>query len=466
MSISKIVYNKVPIFLQDLFATVYGFKQYNRKYKGVFYSELDKIRIRESFTKTEWEDFQIKELRSLLLHAYKNVDFYYHKYRHHNINESFLKSIDFDKFRKIPFLEKEDLRKFGTSKLLTKTHFGGTFIKRTSGSTGTPCSIYWTREMEQVWAASFERRIRNISGVNKNSSRGMIGGQRILPTSDANGRVYRINHYEKQIYFSAYHINEKNLNSYIEGLERIKLDYLTGYASANFVLAKLLLKRGYKLPYSLKAIILSSEKLTEEMKAVISSVYGCRVIDSYGMVEACASFTENEYGELMDNPDVGYTEFLDDSFLDVSSWGETGNIVCTGFLNYKQPLIRYKIGDKAKLATKQNLKCGRHFKKIEEIVGRNEDFITTNDGRIMVRFHSLYLGLDKIKRGQLIQIKKNVFVLNLEVTESLNQKERELILNRAYSQLGHVSLEIIESNEISVTNNGKFKTVIKISDED
>jgi phenylacetate-CoA ligase len=168
----------------------------------------------------------------------------------------------------------------------------------------------------------------------------------------------------------------------------------------------------------------------------------------------------------MDNPDVGYTEFLDDSFLDVSSWGETGNIVCTGFLNYKQPLIRYKIGDKAKLATKQNLKCGRHFKKIEEIVGRNEDFITTNDGRIMVRFHSLYLGLDKIKRGQLIQIKKNVFVLNLEVTESLNQKERELILNRAYSQLGHVSLEIIESNEISVTNNGKFKTVIKISDED
>jgi phenylacetate-CoA ligase len=320
--------------------------------------------------------------------------------------------------------------------------------------------------MEQVWAASFERRIRNISGVNKNSSRGMIGGQRILPTSDANGRVYRINHYEKQIYFSAYHINEKNLNSYIEGLERIKLDYLTGYASANFVLAKLLLKRGYKLPYSLKAIILSSEKLTEEMKAVISSVYGCRVIDSYGMVEACASFTENEYGELMDNPDVGYTEFLDDSFLDVSSWGETGNIVCTGFLNYKQPLIRYKIGDKAKLATNQNLKCGRHFKKIEEIVGRNEDFITTNDGRIMVRFHSLYLGLDKIKRGQIIQIKKNEFKLNLEVTEPLNLKERELILGRAYSQLGHVRLEIIELNEISVTNNGKFKTVIKISDED
>jgi phenylacetate-CoA ligase len=466
MKIEKLVYNNSPVFFQDILSTFYGYKQYNRKFGRTFELELVNVVNRESFNSSQWEDFQIKELRRLLLYAYRNVEFYYEKYRNHNLSESFLENIDFDKFRKIPFLEKEELRKFGSSKLLSKEMFNGTKIKRTSGSTGTPLSIYWTREMEQKWAASFERRIRNLSGVNKDSPRGMIGGQRILSGADVQERVYRINYYEKQIYFSAYHINEKNLNSYIEGLEKIKLEYITGYASANFYLAKLLCERGYKLPYPLKAVILSSEKLTIEMKEMIESVYQCRVVDSYGMVEACASFTENEFGELMDNPDVGYTEFLNDTFEKNSSLGEIANIVCTGFLNYKQPLIRYKIGDSAKLSYHPSLTCGRHFKKIEEVIGRNEDLLETQDGRKMVRFHSVYLGIDKIKKGQIVQTKKNKFILKLETTSPLNLREKNMILDRVISQLGQVYIEIVELDQIAVNENGKFKSVVKISDED
>jgi phenylacetate-CoA ligase len=466
LEIDRFIYNNSPVFFQDLIATFYGYKQYKRKFGKGYELELAEVIKRESYTRSEWEDFQVKELRKLLLYAYRNIEFYHEKYRNHNLSETFLENIDFDKFRKIPFLEKEELRKYGSSKLISTEKFNGTIIKRTSGSTGTPLSIFWPHEMEYKWAASFERRIRNLSGVSKDSARGMIGGQRILSDSAVKDRVYRINYYEDQIYFSAYHINEKNLDSYIEGLERKQLAYLTGYASANFYLAKLLFERGYKLPYTLKAVILSSEKLTPEMKEIINNVYGCRVVDSYGMVEACSSFTENEFGELMDNPDVGYTEFLNDTFEEDSSNGEVANIVCTGFLNYKQPLIRYKIGDKAKLSNNQSLKCGRQFKKVEEVIGRNEDLIETEDGRKMVRFHSVYLGIDKIKKGQIVQIKKNKFILNLEVISPLNQLEKEVVYGRVFSQLGDVSLEIVELDRILVNENGKFKAVIKLSDED
>ena len=54
--------------------------------------------------------------------------------------------------------------------------------------------------------------------------------------------------------------------------------------------------------------------------------------------------------------------------------GEEGEIYSTGFLNYDQPLIRYRIGDR-KLASDQITMCGRSMMVIDEIAGRVEDII-------------------------------------------------------------------------------------------
>ncbi len=44
-----------------------------------------------------------------------------------------------------------------------------------------------------------------------------------------------------------------------------------------------------------------------------------------------------------------------------------GEIYSTGFLNYDQPLIRYRIGDRVKLAFDQITMCGRSMMVIDEI---------------------------------------------------------------------------------------------------
>ena len=48
-----------------------------------------------------------------------------------------------------------------------------------SGSTGTPTSIYYSNRFHQTWSAAFEVRIREWAGIDRFTARGMIGGRKI-----------------------------------------------------------------------------------------------------------------------------------------------------------------------------------------------------------------------------------------------------------------------------------------------
>ena len=169
---------------------------------------------------------------------------------------------------------------------------------------------------------------------------------------------------------------------------------MTGYAMSNFILAKYFKQLGLK-PKGVKAILTSSEKLTSEMRLVFEEVYNCKVYDAWSGMEWCGLISENEFGELLYSPDSALIEFLKPDGTNALP-GEEAEVVCTGFLNYDQPLIRYKIGDLVKLSIHQQTKCGRKFPKIEEIIGRLEDTVIGKDGREMVRFHAIFLNLPNV----------------------------------------------------------------------
>src|SRR5205823_9842139 len=116
--------------------------------------------------------------------------------------------------------------------------------------------------------------------------RGMIGGRRVLPTAENKPPFYRYNFFEKQVYFSAYHINAKNAAGYFNGMKQHHIEYMTGYAMSNFFLARFFKEQNLHAP-QLKAVITSSEKLTEEMRQVFKEVYGCKTYDTWSGVEAC-----------------------------------------------------------------------------------------------------------------------------------------------------------------------------------
>ncbi len=311
--------------------------------------------------------------------------------------------------------------------------------------------------MHQRWFAIFEARVRNWAGVTSHTPRGMIGGRRVLPSSKNNAPFYRYNSFEKQVYFSAYHISKKNAANYLHGMEKYDVQYMTGYAMSNFFLARSFKELDVDAPF-LQAVITSSEKLTDEMRDMFNEVYHCKTYDGWSGVEACALITECEHGSLHISPDAGLIEVLDENMQPVP-FGKQGRVYCTGYLNFDQPLIRYEIGDEIILSEKK-CSCGRNMPIVQEILGRVEDVVIGKDGREMVRFHGIFNGLVSVKNAQVIQESFDEMKIKIVPDIKLNADDEKTIRQRIESQLGDIAIFLEEVNEIPLNNNGKYQAVI------
>lgn len=322
-----------------------------------------------------------------------------------------------------------------------------------------PTSIYYSREFHQKWSAAFEVRIREWAGVDRYTPRGMIGGRKIVKSNKP--PYYRYNYFEKQTYFSAYHISQNNVQNYLKGIIKGKVEYMTGYAMSNYLLAIEFEKAGI-VPPKMKAVITSSEKLTNKMRRTLERVYGCKVFDSYSGVEACGLISESNNRKLLNSPDVGIIEVLDEK-SNIIRKNEVGELISTGILNYDQPLIRYKIGDRISLGNVNEFNNHIQMPVIESIEGRIEDVVTGPNGNIMVRFHSVFIDIDGLIASQTIQQTISHIVLKLVVDDDYynNIKSEIIMTDRLKYQLGDsikVSFEYI--SELPKTSSGKIKAVI------
>ena len=400
LGFSENIYGKSPVWLQHVFVSLYGYGWKRRRFGGIFQQEYHAAKERENYSAAQWQQYTQEHLQKILLHAFHHVPYYHEVFLKHGIDENKIKQITHETIRQVPVLQREALRKYGTTTLLSDAREKQGQFFSSSGSTGSPVEILYSHAMHQRWFALFERSVRNWAGVSSNMMRGMIGGRKVVPSAISKPPYYRYNFFEKQVYFSAYHINAAHAKNYLDGIKKYGVLYMTGYAMSNFFLAKFFKELQLQAP-QLKAVLTSSEKLTDEMRAVFKEVYHCKTFDSWGSVEACGLVTECEHGSLHINPDAGFIEVLDENMQPVKT-GQRGNVYCTGFLNYDQPLIRYAIGDSF-IPGENNCKCGRSMPAVKEITGRTEDVIHGKDGRLMVRFHSVFYGLLSIKKSQVIQ---------------------------------------------------------------
>jgi len=451
------IYSGLPVGLQNLVISAFGYTWQKRRFGGVFKKEYSAFKARETYSAEQWKQYQTGQLRKLLSHALQHVPYYTKTFTAHGVTEDNIRRFELSDLAKLPFLEKDTLRTKGRSELLSSVREPGGDFFSSSGSTGTPTSILYSLPMHQRLSALYEARVRNWAGVSFKDSRAMIGGRRVIPGGNAQPPYYRYNFFEKQLYFSAYHISKKNAFSYLEGLQKYNPRYMVGYAVSHYLLAKFFKEAGMQPP-PMTAVLTSSEKLTPAMRAILAEVYQCKVYDAWSGVEWCGLISENEHGQLLLSPDSAVIEIIrpDGSYAQP---GEEGELVCTGFLNYDQPLIRYKIGDMVRLASDQTNKCGRNFPVIDEIIGRVEDVVIGKDGRQMVRFHGIFVGLQNVIKAQVVQLSLDAFEINVETT-GLSTIEKETIFKRMESQLGEIKLVINELPEIPLSANGKFKAVI------
>ncbi|HEY1055851.1 MAG TPA: hypothetical protein VGE24_11970, partial [Emticicia sp.] len=329
MKLTDYLYDIMPIFIQNIGISMYGYKWKKRRFGGIFQQEYADYVAREKNSYTDWSNYQKIELQKLLKHAGSEVPYYKELFAPLKLN---FDDFNLGDLKKLPVLEKDTLRQLGQSTLLAKKLEPEGEFYSSSGSSGTPTKILFSSTMHQKWSAAFEARIRNWAGLSIKDARGMIGGRRIIRTAEASPPYYRYNIFEKQVYFSAYHISPTTASDYIMGMTKHNIKYMTGYAMANYLLARFIEQQKLTAP-KLKAVITSSEKMTSEMRLTLERVYQCKVYDSYSGVEACGLISECEYGSLHISPDVAIIEIIKEDGTEANP-GEVGEAVCTGFLNY------------------------------------------------------------------------------------------------------------------------------------
>lgn len=451
------IYANSPVWFQNIGVSIYGLMWRHRRYGGHFSRYVAQFAMRETFSVNQWRDYQTDQLRLLLLYANRHVPYYKTLFAGLDLSEADLEAFVLDDLSKLPILEKEQIRTHPELFISKNVPFGSLNKYYTSGTTGTPLAILSTSDTDRKNQAAYEVRVRRWAGLNHRMSRAMIGGRLVVSHESTSPPYWRYNIFERQLYFSAFHIAPANISDYVHALNHYRPDYLVGYASSHFFLARMIAEKGFQV-HQPKAVLTSSENLTSEMRKTISEVYSCPVFDGYSGVEACCQISECEHHTMHESPDMGIIELLNESSRPAKP-GELGEIIATGLLNFEQPLIRYRTGDIA-IRGECNCACGRQMPVFRELVGRLEDTVIGLDGREMVRFHGIFVGLPHVREGQVIQRTFTDFLIRLAVDPQFGDSERNEIYRRFQTRLGQVNLEFEYVDQIERTLGGKFRAVI------
>lgn len=447
------LYQRSPLWLQNGMVSLYGAWWHWLRFGGDYSRYKEEIRQREFFTSSQWQEFQQAKLIDLLQLCVDEVPYY-----KNNWSQSQKEYALDGKLAKLPLLEKQALRGFESS--FCRQDAGGLFKQTffTSGMTGTPISTTFTVSELRESMAFREVRSANWAGVSFAQPRATFSGRMVEPDPEEMQHVYRYNVAEKQVYFSAFHLGPATARSYVEALKKYKVVWLTGYAVSYYLLARYILDQQIEVP-PLKAVITTSEKLTDQMRSVMEEAYRCKVYEEYSTVESALFASECEHGRLHVSPDVGIVEILRPDGTPCEP-GEVGEVVATCLFRSFQPLIRFRLGDLAAWDP-EPCPCGREMPVIKEVVGRIEDLVTGPDGRQLVRFHGIFTDQPNIIEGQIIQETLSDFVVRLVPTPDFSEIDEANVRQRMQQRLGaDVNITIEKVVSIPRTGSGKFQAVI------
>jgi phenylacetate-CoA ligase len=171
-----------------------------------------------------------------------------------------------------------------------------------------------------------------------------------------------------------------------------------------YQLATLMDASGKLLDFQPRAVFCGSEKLFPYQRAKIEAVFDCRAYHWYGHSECLALGGACEYSNTLHfYPQYGYTELIPSGVTDERG-RELFEIVATGFNNPAMPMIRYCTGDYAIPAEFQKCRCGRNYLLIDEVIGRQQEFIVDAKGEL-ISATSLIFGQHYAAFGGLASIK-------------------------------------------------------------
>ncbi len=452
------LYHKAPPPMRSAIASIRGWHLRGWRYGPETDGLVDAAHSREQWNLDEWTDWQGQRLERVLHRAATRVPYYR---AHWAARRRQGDSASWSYLENWPVLRKQQLRAHPEAFVADDMTPRRMFRETTSGTTGTPVTLWFTRSTVRAWYALFEARWRRWYGVSRKTRWALVGGQLVVPVRSDRPPFWVWNAGLRQLYMSSYHLTPGWIPAYAEALGAHGAEYVLGYTSSLHAIAIAALRDGIRLP-ALTVALTNAEPMSEVQRSAIQAAFRCPVRETYGMSEIVAGASECEHGRLHSWPDAGVLEVLDDAADTPCPRGTTGRFICTGLLNEDMPLIRYEVGDRGAAAPALDAACacGRRLPTLAGVEGRQDDVVRTADGRLIGRLDPVFKADIPIREAQIVQESLTLLRVRFVPDSRFDSTHEAAIVERVRQRVGDVDVVLERVDRIPRSANGKFRAVI------
>ena len=326
----------------------------------------------ECLPRDEMEDLQFTRLKETLHRIYEKVPAYRSKMDAVKINCDDIKSLK--DIRKLPYTVKQDLRDTYPFGMFTVPKKDLIRIHASSGTTGKPTVVGYTRKDMDLWT-ELVSRIAVMGGATSDDVAQISFGYGMF--TGALGLHYGLENIGASVIPASAGNTDKQL-MYMRDFGATLLVATPSYALHIGEVAK---QKGIDPAKDLNIRIglFGGEGMTEPMRDEMHKLWGNQMMatQNYGMSELIGPGAAGECLELQGmhiNEDHFIPEIIDPDTGEVLPAGEKGELVVSCITKEALPLIRYRTGDISRLMY-EPCPCGRTTVRMENISGRSDDML-------------------------------------------------------------------------------------------
>lgn len=422
----------------------------------------DSVALRRDMEQSQWwprerlAALQVERLRALLVEVGSRVPYWRDLFAKTGFDPRSVQSLD--DLQRLPLMGKPEIR--ANTEAMKHEQARDLARFNTGGSSGEPLIFFIGKERVSHDVAAKWRATRWWD-VDIGDREIVVWGSPIELGAQDRIRQWRDTLLRTEL-LPAFQMNEAKLDGFVATIRRRRPKMLFGYPSALSHIARHAQSRGVRMDdLGIRTAFVTSERLYDEQRALIATVFGCRVANGYGGRDAGFIAHECPSGGMHMTAEDIIVEIVDAAGRPVPD-GTAGEIVVTHLATRHFPFIRYRTGDVAVKDTAP-CACGRGLPMLKEIQGRTTDFVVATDGTVMHGLALVYIlrdlpGVESFKVEQMDLQHTNV---KLVTGAAFAESSIALIEQGFRRRLGDsVRVTIERVAAIAPEKSGKFRYIV------
>ncbi len=319
----------------------------------------------ETMRPAELEKLQLKRLKHIVNYCYGNIPFYREKFRKAGIKPSDIKTLG--DVERIPYTTKQDLRDNYPFGMVAVPSSSINRIHASSGTTGKPTVVAYTRGDLDVWTDLMARELYMV-GVSEEDTVQLIYNYAFFTGG------FGFSQGAERIGAAVIPAGVGNTRKQIQVMRDFNVSVFSSTPSYALHLAEVLEEQDLGVEdMGLRVGVFGAEPWSEAIRGRIEKYFGIDAFDNYGLSEMCGPGVCIECGQK-EGMHLWGDHFLPEIVDSEGNHSDTGELVLSTLTKEALPLLRYRTGDLTSFLD-DDCACGRTHRRIARIMGRVDDML-------------------------------------------------------------------------------------------